>query len=185
VDKKALRFEIKQKLKTLTIEEIESKSSKLSLNLLQLLEQISRQKGFRSLGCFNPIQQEPLWFLRFKPDAYDYLLVHMHLDQTLSFHPVEFEGFDHKVFHLELHESLLVHSGTPEVLLVPGLAFTQKGERLGRGKAYFDKYLSSFKGVTIGLGFEMQVVKELQTEAHDMKLDYIVTEKDIYKGNIK
>ena len=67
----------------------------------------------------------------------------------------------------------------PDVVLIPGLAFTLLGDRLGKGKGYFDKYLSSLKVIKIGVCFEEQIIPALPTEAHDVQVDFVVTDKKI------
>jgi len=64
--------------------------------------------------------------------------------------------------------------------LIPGLAFSLDGSRLGRGKGYYDSYLQKFNGLRIGIGFECQIVDKIPTERHDEFCHWIVTEKDIY-----
>ena len=63
-----------------------------------------------------------------------------------------------------------------DVMIVPGVAFTQLGARLGRGKGFYDKYLSlnGFKAQTIGVCYPCQLVEELPTESHDKMLDKVV-----------
>ena len=51
--------------------------------------------------------------------------------------------------------------------------------RLGHGKGYYDKYLSTHPCYTIGLAFDCQHIDGLQADAHDVPLDMIVTEKRI------
>lgn len=64
------------------------------------------------------------------------------------------------------------------LMLVPGVAFDNKGHRLGYGKGYYDKYLADKEKIlTIGLCFSLQVLDEIPTEDTDITLDYIVNEK--------
>lgn len=65
--------------------------------------------------------------------------------------------------------------------IVPGIAFGKNGERLGYGKGYYDRFLESFKGKTVGLSFEECLSENIPMEAHDRKIDYLVTDKKIYK----
>jgi 5-formyltetrahydrofolate cyclo-ligase len=65
----------------------------------------------------------------------------------------------------------------PDLVLVPGIAFGEKGERLGRGKGFYDRYLSHFSGIKIGIGLSVQVLDEIPMDSHDVHLDYLVTEK--------
>lgn len=69
-----------------------------------------------------------------------------------------------------------------DVMLVPALAFDRSGIRLGYGGGYYDRAISELRdredgrAVTVGLGFDQQVVDELPREAHDQPVDLIVTE---------
>jgi 5-formyltetrahydrofolate cyclo-ligase len=59
----------------------------------------------------------------------------------------------------------------------PLLAFDKSGRRLGNGKGFYDRFLDGFAGLKIGVGFEWQYsVTPLPNEAHDQKLDLVVTE---------
>ena len=64
----------------------------------------------------------------------------------------------------------------PDVLFMPLVAFTSRGERLGQGGGFYDKWLGAHPDVTrIGLAWDMQEVTELPIEPHDMNLTAIVT----------
>jgi 5-formyltetrahydrofolate cyclo-ligase len=63
-----------------------------------------------------------------------------------------------------------------EAALVPGLAFDEKGNRLGRGMGHFDRLLQSVRGVKIALAYDFQILKEVPAEEHDARVDFIVTE---------
>ncbi len=61
-----------------------------------------------------------------------------------------------------------------DIALIPGLAFDAQGHRLGRGKGYYDRFLASFKGKTIGVCFDFQKVAEVPVDAHDVSVDRVV-----------
>ena len=65
--------------------------------------------------------------------------------------------------------------------IVPGLSFDKKGYRLGYGKGYYDRFLGSFEGISVGLSFECLVCDALPTDEHDKKVDCLITDKRIYK----
>lgn len=70
---------------------------------------------------------------------------------------------------------------TPDVVFVPLLAFTEDGRRLGQGGGYYDRWLAAHPGVlAFGLAWDMQLSKDLPTEAHDIALNAIVTPTRIY-----
>ena len=63
-----------------------------------------------------------------------------------------------------------------ELVVVPAVAYDRKGRRLGRGKGFYDRFLSTTKATKIGVGYEFQLVDELPVEAHDVPMDMIVTQ---------
>jgi len=66
-----------------------------------------------------------------------------------------------------------------DLIIVPGVAFDEKGNRLGHGKGYYDRLLEKTKAKSIGLSFELQIVKKIPTKENDMPVDMIITEKRI------
>jgi 5-formyltetrahydrofolate cyclo-ligase len=65
-----------------------------------------------------------------------------------------------------------------DVVIVPGTAFDRKGERIGYGKGYYDRFLSrAANAKSIGLAYGFQVVQRIPSERHDVKVDIIVTER--------
>lgn len=67
-------------------------------------------------------------------------------------------------------------------LLIPGLAFDRQGNRLGRGKGYYDQTLSSFDGIRVGVAFSWQIAEnEIPHETHDIKMNFLVSETGIHK----
>jgi len=64
----------------------------------------------------------------------------------------------------------------PAWLLVPGLAFSFKGERLGRGGGYYDRYLEINIPVRIALTYSALICDNIPIEPHDALMDFIITE---------
>jgi 5-formyltetrahydrofolate cyclo-ligase len=67
------------------------------------------------------------------------------------------------------------------IVFVPGLAFDLHGNRLGRGKGWYDRALASLGGQArfIALAFEFQIVDEVPTDSWDRKVHHIITERRI------
>lgn len=83
-----------------------------------------------------------------------------------------------------LEPSEVIEIGHPseiDLILVPGLAFTPSGVRLGMGKGYYDRFLKHTKATKIGLAYEEQIVNELPKESHDVDMDIIITDQTIYR----
>ncbi len=62
--------------------------------------------------------------------------------------------------------------------IIPGVAFTASGDRLGRGAGYYDRFLSAHgeRLITVGLAFQAQIFEKIPTEEWDMPVDYLLTE---------
>ena len=74
----------------------------------------------------------------------------------------------------------------PEIILTPCLAFDENGFRLGYGGGYYDKTFSYLKKIkhkfiSIAIAFDDQKIDELVHDKYDQKIDYILTEKKLYK----
>lgn len=61
------------------------------------------------------------------------------------------------------------------LVLVPGMAFDLQGNRLGRGRGFYDRLLAGVSGIKCGVCYDGQLWPEIPTETHDAKVDFIVT----------
>lgn len=61
-----------------------------------------------------------------------------------------------------------------DLMIVPGVGFTTEGKRIGYGGGFYDRYLTDFKGHTISLVFQEQLLEELETEPHDKIVDTLI-----------
>jgi len=73
----------------------------------------------------------------------------------------------------------------PDIIFVPCLAFDENGFRLGYGGGFYDRCIANFfskkhKFISIGLAYEEQKVKNVVHDNLDQKLNYILTEKQLY-----
>ncbi|CRK84137.1 5-formyltetrahydrofolate cyclo-ligase [Neobacillus massiliamazoniensis] len=62
-----------------------------------------------------------------------------------------------------------------DLLIVPGLAYTQAGYRLGFGGGYYDRFLRDYDGKTISLAFNCQIIPQIDLEEHDLPVSKIIT----------
>ena len=73
----------------------------------------------------------------------------------------------------------------PDILLVPIVAYDENLNRVGYGGGFYDRYINKIKKykkvVTIGLAYSFQMVKKISTNKYDIKLDFIITEKQMIK----
>ena len=68
------------------------------------------------------------------------------------------------------------YSGSYDLIIVPGVAFDKNGNRIGRGKGYYDRFLCKHLDVRrIGICFDFQYVDEVPTEDNDIKMHEVLT----------
>ena len=77
---------------------------------------------------------------------------------------------------------------TPDLILVPLVAFDSKLNRIGYGKGYYDRGLSKIKKnnknmIALGVAYSFQKCNYIPTNKYDFKLDYIFTERGIISSN--
>ena len=77
---------------------------------------------------------------------------------------------------LEPAEAKIVKPSEVAAWIVPGLAFTIHGDRLGYGGGWYDRLMANAKGFEIGVAHDFQIVENLPHEPHDIQLIRIVTE---------
>jgi 5-formyltetrahydrofolate cyclo-ligase len=185
--KQELRKTQKKVIASMGQQKLLDKSKNLSLNLLDLLEKFQTIQLNKLIGVYAPMSDEVDWSLEFK-NTYD---------DCLAFPATDDDGEmifkKSSLSDLEITKQFGVEIKTPkenaktvmpDILVIPGLGFSKKGERLGRGKGYYDKFLNNFKGIKIGCCFNELLIEEIPTEAHDELVDYVVTDTQIAKTQL-
>ncbi|GAB6121534.1 5-formyltetrahydrofolate cyclo-ligase [Dysgonomonas termitidis] len=66
-----------------------------------------------------------------------------------------------------------------DLIIIPGVAFDRKMNRMGRGKAYYDRFLPKLKAPRLGICFEFQLFDGIPADKNDVKMDYIVSENEL------
>ncbi|MCE1225384.1 MAG: 5-formyltetrahydrofolate cyclo-ligase [Geobacteraceae bacterium] len=68
-----------------------------------------------------------------------------------------------------------------DLIVVPGVAFDLQGHRIGFGKGYYDRCLSQLPkhGTLVGLCHDFQLLEQVPAERHDIRMQYVVTDKRI------
>lgn len=68
-----------------------------------------------------------------------------------------------------------------DMVIVPGIAYDKHGNRVGRGKGYYDRLLSECQALKVGVGYDCQLVDDIETEAFDMPVDLVITQSRMYR----
>ena len=62
-----------------------------------------------------------------------------------------------------------------DLVLVPGMAFDARGNRLGRGRGFYDRILAKASGIKCGVAYDFQLLEKIPVEAHDSPVNFIFT----------
>ena len=185
MNKKELRLKYKKLREELSSEEIEEKSLEIANKMLQLfIWDHSYYHLFLSISEKKEVDTEPILHILqgkdknvvlsrsdFKTgDLTNYLLTDSTVIKTNDW------GIPEPVDGIEIPPKKI------EVVFIPLLAFDEKGNRIGYGKGFYDKFLSGCTGevVKIGISFFEAETEFAGVSPHDVPLDYCVTPQKIY-----
>ena len=68
-----------------------------------------------------------------------------------------------------------------DLVIVPGIGFDQKGNRIGHGEGFYDRLLKNTNALAIALAYEFQIIKNISIDKYDIPVDIIITEKRVIK----
>lgn len=111
-----------------------------------------------------------------KVDLAHQRLLHYRIDHFCELRPGAFGILEP---HDSSHAVQSLTSDSFDLILVPGVAFDVRGNRLGYGGGYYDRFLQSLTTPTVALAFDRQLVPALPVQSHDRAVQYIVTESRI------
>lgn len=175
MDKKELRSQIRQLKRAMTEEQINTASAKLG----ELFVNTSQYQNAKTIYGYLPYNQE----VRTVP-----ILERAIRDGKRVAVPKVY-GDDMRFIYMDnLTQVELGYAGIPEpvadgpvaddptaLVLMPGMAFTEKGDRMGYGGGFYDKFLAAEPGhPTVALCYEFQMVKSLPTEEYDIPVDCVL-----------
>lgn len=187
IGKKSIREEMKMKLSSLTKPYYEDLSFKIAKNLYNHED----WKQANVIGI--TISKEP------EVDTYQIIRKAWELGKevvapkcdpkgkTISFYKItefsQLESVFYGLFEPITEKTIEMKPDDINLLIVPGLAYTRKGFRLGFGGGYYDRYLMNFNGKTVSLAFHFQVIPQVPVEKHDIPVSKIITNEEVI--NIK
>lgn len=99
--------------------------------------------------------------------------------ENMEFYPVtSLENFKEGAFHIMEPTGQSPLQEEAPLVLVPGLSFDLKKNRMGYGRGFYDRYFARFpKSRKIGVAYQFQIVKELPTDIYDIPMDWVITEE--------
>lgn len=173
-----LRSKMRLFLKDLSTDEVRERSKSLS----KLLHGVMEPKRHLLWGVFAPLEGEPLWDMELEKSGMQFS------------YPAPTSSLGKMEFFLCRREQLSKRRGfgapvpcpplgqpkaLPQAFLVPALAYSRVGARVGRGGGYYDQILKAHDGMRVGVCFDEQLCREVPIEEHDQKVQVVVTDKQI------
>lgn len=174
--KKLIRKDIRSKKSTFSLEE----KKKKSVRVLEKLEDLNEFKNSNTVMLY--------WSMDDEVHTHDFIASYakgkriilpsvngddLVLKEYLGYDSlVEGEGFG----ILEPGGSVFENPQDIDLIVVPGVAFDKKNNRMGRGRGYYDKFLESTKAYKVGICFDFQLLDEVPTDEHDILMDCVISE---------
>lgn len=147
-------------------------------NVLQLTDSLV-YKGSETVGIYLPLKSEPNLLNLFSSN-YNFALPRIEGEEMIfvkykqgdKLEKTKFGNLYHPISKIEVY---------PNLIVIPGLAFSISGYRLGFGKGHYDRYFSNIKTmdqpIRVGVCFHDRLFESLPFDAKDHKLDYLITDK--------
>ena len=172
-EKQELRMWMQQKIRRLTKEERAEMSEKLC-------ERIRSKDVYRQakvVMMYYPIQNEP--DLRPLMDEFkDEKIILLPVAHRKTIEMRQYKGREdlHRG-HFGIPEPTgTAFKGEPDLIIVPGVAFDEDCNRLGRGGGYYDRFLKHFhKAGKYAVAYDFQVVKKVPMASFDARIDGVIT----------
>lgn len=187
MSKAELRELVRKKLLGLSTKQKREVSANLSRNLSGFLPSLNSKTDIikdKLLGGFSPLRDELDWYLDLTESEIHPCVPSIGDNGEMEFHKVSWALLSREFMGLKLNKGFPLVK--PKVVIVPGLAFSRRGARLGRGKGYYDRYLGEHSVYKIGICWEGQIFEEVTIEEHDVPMDAVITDQNIYiRGNEK
>ena len=178
MDKKELRKEVRALNKIHLVGEERVQASR---RICAAIESNPHFRQAKHIALYHALPDEPdLQLLLDKYAAEKYLYLPRVEGDDITFYPYSGEdSLTRGAYEIEeptASQEQSVAPTLPELILVPGMAFTKQGIRLGRGKAYYDRFLPHTKAYLIGITFKFRIFDSIPEDEWDVHMNEIVTD---------
>ncbi len=177
MDKKTIRETFLQKRKMLP----DSMYNMLNTMLLEGLKNVLKEHTLEHIGIFYPIAGLKEVDVRDLEKTYEVYYPKI-VNDEIVFYEDSGEYEKGMLGVLEPKNANSVRKKDLDAVIVPGLVYDDGLYRLGYGKGYYDGFLKDFKGLKVGVCFEQFRVEALPNRSHDIPVDILVTDNQIYEN---
>lgn len=178
--KKGLRKEIRSRLAQLSPREQQRESALIADKLVNYLKETDRDKSRIAIfAAFGNEVNLAILHKKLPMAAFYYPLCAA--GNLMSFHPISHPERELQPGYIGLSEPLPGSPAIPpadlDVIIVPGLAFTRDGCRLGKGGGFYDRYLArdGVKALLLGVAFSCQILEKIPCAPLDKRVNEVFT----------
>lgn len=173
-DKRALRRAVRAGLAQIGADEARERS----VAICKELEKHIAVSGAAVVALFSPLADEPqIWPLVERLAQRLSVVLPRIEGDVMNFYCYDKDAMAKGAYGInEPQRGLVVMPDEIDAIVVPGVAFTAKGMRMGRGKGFYDRYLaqSGFAALKIGVCYREQLVPDIPAEPHDVPMDVVI-----------
>lgn len=184
----------------------------MTMNKIELRKQLIKKRDsienreLKSHEIFNNLQSLNVWksakiihtYVSFKSEVDTrFIIYHALLEGKKVLCPIvkddlllvgEIKSFNDlktgKYGIMEPEVSIDINLEEIDLIIVPGIAFDLEGYRIGYGKGYYDRFLNDLKRpIKVGLTYDDLILENIPHDLHDIRVDYVISEKRIIKTN--
>ena len=184
MNKEEIRRNILKKRLSLSSKDIRDKSHQVFLNLAEAVEYRNSQNIMFYVATRSEVQTEEMIKTSIKMGKN--IFVPIILTDCTNLAPSKIYDFDNElekgkkgILEPKREYYRLSPPEDMDLIIIPGVAFDLKGNRIGRGFGYYDNFLRKIRTSTkiIALAFEMQIIEKIPNDKNDIPVHKIITEK--------
>lgn len=178
MDKKALRLMIREKKRAMSEEQIIAASLQLKEQFINTQQYIDAKTIYGYLPYNQEVRTIPI-LQRAMLDGKRVAVPKVYGDQMRFIYISDFNSFEKSSMGIpEPISDVPIADDVSALMLMPGLAFDNKGHRVGYGGGFYDKFLAAEPDhPTVALCYDFQMMPKLETDLHDIPVDLVLWAK--------
>ncbi|MCD6132964.1 MAG: 5-formyltetrahydrofolate cyclo-ligase [Deltaproteobacteria bacterium] len=164
-------------------QEVRAKSALICQKLLNFLKEKQEKRVMLYYAIRNEVDLKPL-AIRLLTLGYK---ISLPVVKNEGIIPVSIDHYDRcckkgykGIYEPCLLEGRIVHKNEIDAVVVPGIAFNQRGYRVGYGKGFYDHFLKSLKAIKLGAAYNWQIIS-FKEEEYDVPVDIVFTENSVLR----
>jgi len=178
--KEKIRQEILEKRRSMPQEVVVEKSNNVIQNLIQLEDFRRANRILFYLSFDNEVETKTLVRELLEKKEKTIIITKIENSKDLALHKISsYEDLQPGPYGiLEPAIGSPVRLEDVDLIIVPGIAFDNDGNRVGYGKGYYDELLKTSRAKNVALAYDFQIVPAIPAKEHDIPMDIIITEGD-------